>query len=182
MAEVANELFGESNPDVQVTVGESGTGGGFEKFCAGETDISTASRPIEEDEVAICEENGVNFQEMVDRQRRPHPGDQQGQRLGDVPHGRAAQDHLGAQGRGQDRRTGTRSTRRSPTKSSPSSEPEPTPERSTTSPTPSPARRAQAAPTTRRPRMTTTPSPVSREALAGSATSGTRTTSRTPTA
>ncbi len=65
MAEVASELFNESNPDVKVTVGESGTGGGFEKFCAGETDISTASRPIEEDEVAICEENGINFQEMV---------------------------------------------------------------------------------------------------------------------
>ncbi|MCZ3385603.1 MAG: PstS family phosphate ABC transporter substrate-binding protein [Actinomycetia bacterium] len=65
MAEVANELFGESNPDVKVTVGESGTGGGFEKFCAGETDISTASRPIEEDEAAICEENGITFQELV---------------------------------------------------------------------------------------------------------------------
>ena len=65
MAEVANELFGESNPDVKVTVGESGTGGGFEKFCAGDTDISTASRPIEDDEAAICEENGVSYQEMI---------------------------------------------------------------------------------------------------------------------
>lgn len=65
MAKVAAELFGESNPDVKVTVGESGTGGGFEKFCAGETDISNASRPIEEDEVALCEEGGINFQEMV---------------------------------------------------------------------------------------------------------------------
>ncbi|MEO8106372.1 MAG: PstS family phosphate ABC transporter substrate-binding protein [Actinomycetes bacterium] len=65
MAKVAAELFGESNPDVKVTVGESGSGGGFEKFCAGETDISNASRPIEEDEVKICEENGVEFQEMV---------------------------------------------------------------------------------------------------------------------
>jgi phosphate transport system substrate-binding protein len=41
-------------------VGQSGTGGGFEKFCAGETDISNASRPIdEEEEVPICEENAV---------------------------------------------------------------------------------------------------------------------------
>ena len=65
MAKVAAELFGETNPDVKVTVGESGTGGGFEKFCAGETDISNASRPVEEDEVALCEKNGVTFQEMV---------------------------------------------------------------------------------------------------------------------
>ena len=40
-AEAAAELFNEENPDVQITVGTSGTGGGFEKFCAGETDIST---------------------------------------------------------------------------------------------------------------------------------------------
>ena len=65
MAKVAAELFGESNPDVKVTVGESGSGGGFEKFCAGETDISNASRPIEDDEVAACEKDGINFQEMV---------------------------------------------------------------------------------------------------------------------
>jgi phosphate transport system substrate-binding protein len=62
----ASELFNEENPDVQITVGESGTGGGFEKFCAGETDLSNASRPIsEEDEVPICEENDIEFQEMV---------------------------------------------------------------------------------------------------------------------
>jgi len=65
MAKVAAELFGETNPDVRVTVGESGTGGGFEKFCAGETDISNASRPVEDDEVALCEKDGVTFQEMV---------------------------------------------------------------------------------------------------------------------
>ena len=44
-AQAAAELFNEENPDVQITVGTSGTGGGFEKFCAGETDISDASRP-----------------------------------------------------------------------------------------------------------------------------------------
>jgi phosphate transport system substrate-binding protein len=65
MAKVAAELFGETNPDVRVTVGESGTGGGFEKFCAGETDISNASRPVEDDEVDLCEKDGVTFQEMV---------------------------------------------------------------------------------------------------------------------
>jgi phosphate transport system substrate-binding protein len=47
-----------------VTVGISGTGGGFERFCLGETDISNASRPIAEDEAAICEENGVEYVEL----------------------------------------------------------------------------------------------------------------------
>jgi len=47
-----------------VTVGISGTGGGFERFCIGETDLSNASRQIEDDEVAICEENGVEFIEL----------------------------------------------------------------------------------------------------------------------
>ena len=41
---------------MHITVGTSGTGGGFEKFCAGETDISDASRPIEEDEIAGLQE------------------------------------------------------------------------------------------------------------------------------
>jgi phosphate transport system substrate-binding protein len=59
-AQAAAELFQEEQPNVQITVGQSGTGGGFEKFCAGETDISDASRPIdEEEEVPICEENAV---------------------------------------------------------------------------------------------------------------------------
>ena len=49
---------------VDVTVGISGTGGGFERFCAGETDMSNASRPIEEDEVALCEEGGVEYIEF----------------------------------------------------------------------------------------------------------------------
>jgi phosphate transport system substrate-binding protein len=64
MSNAAAELLSEENPNVQVSVGESGTGGGFEKFCAGETDISDASRPIEEDEVALCEENGVESTEL----------------------------------------------------------------------------------------------------------------------
>lgn len=61
-AQAAAEGFQGENPDTKVTVGESGTGGGFEKFCAGETDISDASRPIDEkDEVPVCEKNGVKF-------------------------------------------------------------------------------------------------------------------------
>ena len=50
---------------MKVTVGTSGTGGGFEKFCAGETDISDASRPIKDDEEApVCEKAGVKYTEV----------------------------------------------------------------------------------------------------------------------
>jgi phosphate transport system substrate-binding protein len=61
----AAESFREVQPDVNVTVGVSGTGGGFERFCAGETDISNASRPIdEEEEVPLCEEEGIDYTEF----------------------------------------------------------------------------------------------------------------------
>jgi phosphate transport system substrate-binding protein len=64
-AEAAAELFNEESPDVKITTGQSGTGGGFEKFCAGETDISDASRPIKDDEEApVCKKNGVEFGEV----------------------------------------------------------------------------------------------------------------------
>jgi phosphate transport system substrate-binding protein len=64
-AQAAAELFNEENPDVQITVGTSGTGGGFEKFCAGETDISDASRPIKDDEeVPVCKKAGVSYGEV----------------------------------------------------------------------------------------------------------------------
>lgn len=46
--------------DVRVNVGFSGTGGGFEAFCAGETDINDASRPIRQDEIDACAENGID--------------------------------------------------------------------------------------------------------------------------
>lgn len=49
---------------VKVTVGESGTGGGFKKFCRGETDISNASRPITQKEIDACKEAGVQFIEL----------------------------------------------------------------------------------------------------------------------
>jgi phosphate transport system substrate-binding protein len=64
LTEAMAEQFKTENPDVNVTVGTSGTGGGFEKFCAGETDISDASREIEEDEVTACEQNGVAFEQI----------------------------------------------------------------------------------------------------------------------
>ena len=60
----AAEKFQREHPGVRITVGISGTGGGFERFCRGETDISNASRPIGDDEVATCEENGVEYLEL----------------------------------------------------------------------------------------------------------------------
>ena len=62
LSEVAAELYmTESQPKVRVTVAISGTGGGFEKFCIGETDGNNSSRPIDEDEIAICTENDIGF-------------------------------------------------------------------------------------------------------------------------
>jgi phosphate transport system substrate-binding protein len=60
----AAERFQRENPDVKITVGVSGTGGGFERFCRGETDLSNASRQIEDDERAVCEQNNVEFTEF----------------------------------------------------------------------------------------------------------------------
>ena len=64
MSTAAQELLNEENPDVQVTVSEAGTGGGFERFCNDETDISDASRPIEDEEIAACEEKGIEYTEL----------------------------------------------------------------------------------------------------------------------
>jgi phosphate transport system substrate-binding protein len=64
LTEAAAELFREENPDVKITVGISGTGGGFEKFCAGETDISDASRSIEDDEKSSCSKKNIAYDEI----------------------------------------------------------------------------------------------------------------------
>jgi phosphate transport system substrate-binding protein len=58
------ELFEDEAPDVVVNVDGPGTGDGFELFCNGETDISDASRPIDEEEAAACEANGIEFVEL----------------------------------------------------------------------------------------------------------------------
>jgi len=60
----AGELYAEEAAGVNVSVATSGTGGGFEKFCQGQTDISNASRAIEADEIAICEQNGIAYTEL----------------------------------------------------------------------------------------------------------------------
>jgi phosphate transport system substrate-binding protein len=64
LTEAVAEQFQTENPDVKVTVGTSGTGGGFEKFCAGETDISDASREIEPEEVEACKKDGIGFEDV----------------------------------------------------------------------------------------------------------------------
>ena len=64
LTEAAAEFFQQENPDVRVTVGISGTGGGFEKFCAAETDANDASRQIEADEEELCATAGVEWVEM----------------------------------------------------------------------------------------------------------------------
>ena len=60
----AAERFQQANSGVQVTVGISGTGGGFERFCRGETDLSNASRPIKEEEATACKAKGVEYVEF----------------------------------------------------------------------------------------------------------------------
>lgn len=64
ISEAVAEEFQAAYPGTQVTVGVSGSGGGFEKFCAGQTDISNASRAIKDEEVANCEEAGIEFIEV----------------------------------------------------------------------------------------------------------------------
>ena len=64
LTEAVAEEFEAENSGVRVTVGTSGTGGGFEKFCAGETSISDASRAIEPEEVEACEKKGIAYEEV----------------------------------------------------------------------------------------------------------------------
>ncbi|KFL15930.1 PstS family phosphate ABC transporter substrate-binding protein [Anoxybacillus geothermalis] len=64
IAEAAAEEYMMEQPNVKVSVGASGTGGGFEKFTKGETDFSNASRPIKEEEKQAAADNGIEFQEF----------------------------------------------------------------------------------------------------------------------
>jgi phosphate transport system substrate-binding protein len=64
ITEALVEEYAGVQPDVKVTAGVSGTGGGFEKFIAGETDFSNASRPIKEEEASKLEEAGIDFTEL----------------------------------------------------------------------------------------------------------------------
>ena len=64
ITEAVAEDFQLGNQEARVTVGVSGTGGGFAKFCRGETDLSDASRPIRESEIELCAANGIDFLEL----------------------------------------------------------------------------------------------------------------------
>lgn len=64
ISEAMAEEFGKAYPGVSVTVGVSGTGGGFKKFCAGETDVTGASRPIKQEEIDLCAQNGIEYIEL----------------------------------------------------------------------------------------------------------------------
>lgn len=64
ISEAVGEEFHKHHPGIRVTVGISGTGGGFKKFCAGETDISDASRPITDSEKELCSKNNIAWEEF----------------------------------------------------------------------------------------------------------------------
>jgi phosphate transport system substrate-binding protein len=64
ISEAVAEEFQKANQGVRVTVGISGTGGGFQKFCRGETDISDASRPISATEIEACKKAGIEYIEL----------------------------------------------------------------------------------------------------------------------
>jgi len=61
---VAEEFQKETRATVRVTVGISGTGGGFKKFCRGETDVQDASRPISASEMETCRTSGIQYYEL----------------------------------------------------------------------------------------------------------------------
>jgi len=64
ITEAVAEEFMRGDSSANVTVGVSGTGGGFRRFCAGETDISNASRPIKESEIEACRQAGIRYIEL----------------------------------------------------------------------------------------------------------------------
>ena len=65
ITEAIAEEFRAEQPDIQVTVGVSGTGGGFKKFCRGDIDINDASRPIKDKEKTSCSEENIDFVELT---------------------------------------------------------------------------------------------------------------------
>ncbi|NLJ07305.1 MAG: PstS family phosphate ABC transporter substrate-binding protein [Sphingobacteriales bacterium] len=65
ITEAVAEEFRQVQPDVKVTVGLSGTGGGFKKFCRGETDINDASRPIKDEEIELANKNNIKYIDLM---------------------------------------------------------------------------------------------------------------------
>ncbi len=64
VTQAAVEEFSQQAPEIRISVSISGSGGGFKRFCNGETDISNASRPIRPEEVELCADNGIEFVEI----------------------------------------------------------------------------------------------------------------------
>jgi phosphate transport system substrate-binding protein len=64
ISQLVAEQFSGINPDVQISVDGPGTGDGFVLFCQGKTEISDASRPIEDDEIKACSKKGINYVEL----------------------------------------------------------------------------------------------------------------------
>src|SRR5262245_65823893 len=64
ISEAVVEEFHKEQPNVRVTVGRAGTGGGFKKFAHGEIDICDASRPIKDEERKACEAAGIEYVEL----------------------------------------------------------------------------------------------------------------------
>ena len=134
ISEAVAEEFQKANPGIRVTVGISGTGGGFQKFCRGETDISDASRPISATEIEACSEGGHRVHRAADRLRRPRRRREPEEHLGLDDHRRRAEDAVGAGGAGQDHALESGAARAGPTARFTCSAPASTPAPTTTSP------------------------------------------------
>ena len=66
LMQAIGEEFSKNHPDVNIDISSTGSGGGFSNFfCPGDTDFNNASRPIKEEEQELCEENGVEYVELV---------------------------------------------------------------------------------------------------------------------
>ena len=101
ISEAVAEEFQKSVPNTRVTVGISGTGGGFQKFCRAETDISDASRPISATEIAACGAERRRVHGAAGRLRR-HRHRRESEGVVDQRHHRGrAEDAVGARGAGQ---------------------------------------------------------------------------------
>ena len=177
-AQAAAEGFQGENPNVKVSVGTSGTGGGFEKFCAGETDISDASRPIKDDEeVPLCKKGGVTYKEIQVANDGIAVVSNKDLKIDCLTTDQLKQ----LWNQGSKVKTYNELNPKFPAPRSACSARAPTPARSTSSPTRSTVRRASRARSTSRPRTTTCWSRASRATRVASATSASPTTSRTRT-
>ena len=86
ITEAVAEEFQKANKGLKVTVGVSGTGGGFKKFCRNEIDISDASRPIPKSEMDDCKAAGVEYFELPVAYRRTHRGRQPQEHVAEAGH------------------------------------------------------------------------------------------------